>query len=310
MIATPAMANNGKGNNKSSQSTSTQVTTQTTTTQTTTTQTTTPTAPITQSGTIATPSLTSPALSLGLSDLNKSFLINFGGNVNTQDVAGLSSEALFTFTSFKTIGSQTIATFDVKLTNTSSGGIESRVSGLGFNTSGTLVSSSVSGLFSKSHMNGSFPNQFGNVDVCFNSGNTCQGGSSGGVSSDPSLPGTFDSGSFSFALTLDGALSSLTLDNFGVRYQSINGNGFNGDSGTGGAISVTPVFEKPIDGTKPPDSTNPTPPTTPEQPKPPTPQPPKPRTVPEPSAVGAMLLVSAIALRFGKKREAAEVEQS
>jgi hypothetical protein len=315
VVVTPAFAaNNGNGNgngkNQSSQTTTSTPTPSTTQT-----------SGITQTGTVTTPSLASPSLTLGLSDINKSFLINFDGNVSTQTVAGLSSSALFTFTGFTTNQNKTVATFDVKLNNTSSGSIDSRVSGLGFNTSGTLLSSSVSGLFGNSVLGGSFPNQFGKMDVCFTDGNTCQGGQNGGVSSDSSLPGTFGSGLFNLALTLDGSLNTLTLDNFGVRYQSIAGTSL-GTSGTGSAISVTlppaptpqppaptpqpstpPVFETPIDGTKPPEN-----PTTPP-PQPPTPKPPRPKTVPEPSAVGAMLLMGAIAVRFSKKRDSLNLEK-
>jgi hypothetical protein len=168
-------------------------------------------------------------------DINKSFLVEFDGNVATQDVARLKSKALFTLTSF----TNSQATFGISLTNTSSGGIGSRVSGLGFDTDPTLASATSTGVFNIAVLNGSFPNQFGNVDVCFKDGggtNNCQGGGSGGVTT-----GNTDN----FAVTLNfasGALtppSSLSLSNFGVRYQSITGTNL-GTSGTG---TGTPVPE-------------------------------------------------------------------
>jgi hypothetical protein len=320
------------------------------------TPTTTPSSP-TQAASTATSDFT-----VGLNDLGKIFRINFDGNVATQTVSGLSAFADFTFQGFTTEQGKTIAAFKVLLDNTSSGNILSRVSGLGFNTNQKLLSSSVNGLFSDAHLGGSFPNQFGKMDVCFNGGNTCQGGANGGVSNSTSLPGTFDSGLFSLSLVLDGSVSSLSLSNFGVRYQSIGGTSL-GTSGTGSAVSITPVttppvatppvatppvatppvttppvttppvttppvttppvttppvatppvatppvttppiFNEPIDGTapnQPPDSTPPDNSTVP----PTRPSTPKPTKVPEPSAIAALALISAISIRHRRKQEA------
>jgi hypothetical protein len=173
-----------------------------------------------------------PDISFNSSNVGKSFQFDFNGNISTQNVAGLSSTAVFTLKSF----SGTQATFDVALSNTSSGSIKSRTSALGFNVYtglGTtnqlnLVSTktSVSGLFSNTILGGSFPNQFGNVDVCFISGNNCQGGTNGGVSTGEAK------GNFSFTLAFSNNVSSFALGNFGVRYQSITGSSL-GTSGTG-----------------------------------------------------------------------------
>jgi hypothetical protein len=286
--ANPAFAksNNAKGNS----------TPPTTTTPTTT-------AAPTQAATPATSSFT-----VGFEDLGKIFRVNFDGNVGTQNVSGLSSFADLKFLGFTTSGSTTIAKFDVVLDNTSGSGILSRVSGLGFNTNQTLLNAtSATGVFDQSHLGGSFPNQFGNIDVCFNSGSNCQGGSNGGVSNSSSVPGTFDVGNFSFSLAMSGAVNSLSLSNFGVRYQSIDGTTL-GTSGTGRGVSVTtppittpPLFDKPIDGTTPNDPTTPLPPTTTTPPKPSTP---KPTKVPEPGTIAALALVSTIAIRYRKQRDA------
>ncbi|WP_017314494.1 cistern family PEP-CTERM protein [Mastigocladopsis repens] len=180
-----------------------------------------------------------PLLEFTSSDIGKTFQFNFDGNVNEQNVSGLSSTALFTLKNFA--GNE--ATFDVALDNTSSDGITSRTSALGFNVYSDLNSTNqlslvgigdpsgsgntrVSGLFSNDR-SGSFPNQFGDIDVCFTNGNTCQGGSNGGISTNDGI------GNFSFTLAFENAVNSFALGNFGVRYQSIDGNGFNGDSGTG-----------------------------------------------------------------------------
>jgi hypothetical protein len=160
-------------------------------------------------------------------DVGQSFDLDFNGNVNTNDVAGLKSKATFTLSSF----SGTSAIWDIVLSNISDSGISSRTSALGFDVSALLSSGSSNGLFSKAKFNGSFPNQFGDIDVCFTNGNTCQGGQNGGVS-------TGETGAFTATLNFASAVSSFDLSNFGVRYQSINGNGFNGDSGTGRGTTV------------------------------------------------------------------------
>jgi hypothetical protein len=197
----------------------------------------------------------SSGVTVGAGDEGASFKVNFDGNVSTNNVIGLSSEAIFKFLGFTTVGSTTEAAFEVTLDNTSSGGITSRTSALGFNVNQTLVgvggasgsgNTRSSGLFTKDSA-GSFPNQFGAVNVCFTSGNTCQGGSNGGVKTADS-PGTF-----SPTLAFSGNVASFTLSNFGVRYQSIDGNGFQGDSGTGQGTPIEP--ESPTQSVPEPSST-------------------------------------------------------
>ncbi|HIK08137.1 MAG TPA: cistern family PEP-CTERM protein [Trichormus sp. M33_DOE_039] len=222
------------------------------------------------------------SVTIGAADINKSFEINFDGNVSTQNVQGLSSKATFTFLGFTTIGSgsnaKTEAKFDITLSNTSSNGITSRTSALGFDVSSVLrgVGSTggsgntrVSGLFSNDR-SGAFPNQFGDVDVCFTNGNTCQGGTNGGVSTGaaPSV--------FTPILAFSGNITSFTLSNLGVRYQSINGTStinnktFNGDSGTGRGYY--------------------------------TPPPPPPKKVPEPATSAALGLFAVGAWQLKKKK--------
>jgi hypothetical protein len=163
------------------------------------------------------------------SDVGSEFTVNFDGNVSTQNVNGLSSNAVFTLNSF----TNGMAEFAIKLTNTSSDGIGSRVAALGFNTSPSLNSASSTGLFTRTVLEGAFPNQFGDVDVCFKSGPaTCQGGANGGVST-----GSMDN--FVATLNFSSGVSSFDLSNFGVRYQSITGTSL-GTSGTGQGTPVVP----------------------------------------------------------------------
>ncbi|MBW4517028.1 MAG: cistern family PEP-CTERM protein [Timaviella obliquedivisa GSE-PSE-MK23-08B] len=234
-------------------------------------------------------SFTNNTVGVSTEDLNKSFTVKFDGNVSTQTVSGLTSEATFKFLGFAPTSSttttgkgksavtttvaQTIAQFEIVLKNTSSGAIGSRVSGLGFNTDKEETAASSSGLFTNGHLNGSLPNQFGDIDVCYNDGNTCQGGQNGGVNNNQSLPGSFQQGSFLASLTLNGAINSFSLSNLGVRYQSISGTSL-GTSGTGKSILFVP----------------------PVTPPPPT------RKVPEPATIGALMITGLAALRFKKKR--------
>ncbi len=227
---------------------------------------------------------------VGTEDLNKSFTVKFDGNVSTQTVSGLTSEATFKFLGFAPTSSttttgkgrsavtttvaQTIAQFEIVLKNTSSGAIGSRVSALGFNTDKEESAATSSGLFTLGQLKGAFPNQFGAVDVCYTNGNTCQGGQNGGVNNSQSLPGTFQQGSFLTSLTLNGAVNSFSMSNLGVRYQSISGTSL-GTSGTGKSI----LFIPPV-----------------------TPPPPH-RKVPEPAAISALMITGLAALRFKNKRK-------
>jgi hypothetical protein len=215
------------------------------------------------------------SVTIGAADINKSFEINFNGNVNEKDVQGLSSTAIFKFLGFTTIGSgsniKTEAKFDITLSNTSSNGITSRTSALGFNVSSKLFgieNTRVSGLFTKDR-SGKFPNQFGDVDVCFTNGNNCNTGANGGVT-------TGNTAIFSPILGFTGDVSSFTLSNLGVRYQSINGKStidnktFNGASGTGRGYYIAP--------------------------------PPPPKKVPEPATAAAICLFAVGASRLKKKQ--------
>ncbi|WP_414574671.1 cistern family PEP-CTERM protein [Anabaena sp. CCY 9402-a] len=222
------------------------------------------------------------SVTITAADINKTFEINFNGNVSTQNVQGLSSTATFTFLGFNTIGSgsniKTEAKFDIILSNTSSDGITSRTSALGFDVSNTLLgigntntsgSTRVSGLFTKDR-SGAFPNHFGDVDVCFTNGNNCKGGANGGVSTGDKAA------TFSPILAFTGNVSSFTLSNLGVRYQSINGKStidnktFNGDSGTGRGYYIAP--------------------------------PPPPKKVPEPATAAALGLFAVGASQLKKKQ--------
>lgn len=185
----------------------------------------------------------------GAGDIGQTFVVDFDGNVETQNVPGLSSRAAFTIQNFTTFGSgsntRTEATLNVLLENNSSGGITSRTSALGFDTDPNLVGVgnpggsgntriASGGIFTNDRA-GAFPNQFGSIEFCATNGTTCQGGTNGGVF-------TGQSGSFTPILAFAGIQNQVTLSNFGVRYQDITGTSL-GTSGTGRGTPVpTPAL--------------------------------------------------------------------
>ena len=88
-------------------------------------------------------------------------------------------------------------------------------------------------MFDTVELNQNIP-QLGMRDFCATTGN-CQGGGSGG---DGVQQGDTSSGTFALDFLNGTLLTSITLDDFFVRYQGINSAalGFNGESGVG----VTP----------------------------------------------------------------------
>ena len=208
---------------------------------------------------------------IGLSDVGESFEVNFDGNVERNTVDGLSSRAKLTLTSFSLTENGTEVELDIDLINTSS--IDSRTSAFGFDIDNATIESVAiypNELFENSHTNGSFPNGFGSVELCFTDGNNCQGGSGGGLS-------TGESGQLSAKLTLSEAVQTFAMSNFGVRYQSISdGEQLSGASGTG---SGTLASAKPA----------------------------RPTSIPEPSTATGIFLLGLGFLRGAKKKRQASL---
>lgn len=153
----------------------------------------------------------SPATTVNLNStsVNRSFLVNFGGS---STISGLSSNALFTLRELST----NLARFTINLTNTSTR--TSTLSGLGFDTNPDADSdSTVSGAFSKIEIddNIEFPNG-SKVEVCLadNTSGDCGGDSGNGA------------GESTVILKFDGTnplRNGLSLNNFRIRYDSIQG---------------------------------------------------------------------------------------
>lgn len=182
---------------------------------------------------------------IGSLDVGQSFEVTFDGNVERGTVDGLSSWAQFTLTSLSSTEYGTEVEFDIDLSNTSS--IDSRTSALGFDIDNATIESLAiypNELFENGHTNGSFPNGFGSIEVCFTDGNNCQGGQNGGLT-------TGESGQLSAKLTLSESVQTFAMSNFGVRYQSISdGEQLSGASGTGRGM---PASTKPARPTSIPE---------------------------------------------------------
>ncbi len=164
----------------------------------------------------ASPAMAEPIF-LDSGSLGQSRTITFDGFVDGGPaLPDLSSQLTLTLSSIV----NGIYNFNYALTNTGTTGdsISSRVSGFAFNTDPNIVGASSTGTYSFANVGGNYPNGIGQVDVCFKGASTgsCAGGGSAGV---------FDGQTGTGTLSLDfgGAIGGLTLSDFFVRYQSIEG---------------------------------------------------------------------------------------
>ncbi|WP_234033835.1 cistern family PEP-CTERM protein [Qipengyuania gaetbuli] len=175
----------------------------------------------------ATPAVAEPIL-LDDSNVGDSYTIDFDGFVDGNvTVDGLGAKLTLTLSSI--VGN--VYNFAYSLTNTTDSGVTSRVSGFAFDTDPAISSASSTGTYDNAIVGGTYPNQVGSVDVCFQGSNSqsCSGGGSGGVFNG-------DTGTGTLSLNFGSALSSLTLDDFFVRYQSITGAG---DIGSASGRQIT-----------------------------------------------------------------------
>jgi hypothetical protein len=173
--------------------------------------------------------MTSPASAVVLDpgDVGQSETILFNGLVEGVPVGNLSATITYTLLNVTVATNQW--TFGFALDNTTVAPLSSEVSGFGFRTTPDVVAASiVSGtVFDNAIVGGLVPQGFGIVDFCASTGLTCPGGASGGVApGDGIVTG-------SFLLDFAGTATQLVLDDFFVRYQAIDGLGFEGASGIG-----------------------------------------------------------------------------
>ena len=165
----------------------------------------------------------------------QTIVVNFNGVVDGTVVDGLTSTLNLTFTGV----SDDDFVFHYVLDNTSSDPITgSTVTGFGFSTdpNANIDESEADGTFIFVN-GGSFPQGRG-VEVCFvsNQDNNCQGAGNG----DTGALFDGDDAIGDIILDLDGVFGTLVLSDFHVRYQAIDGDGFDGDSGVGDPTGAVP----------------------------------------------------------------------
>ena len=181
--------------------------------------------------TLATAAHANP-ITVDAGDIGTSYTVNYDGYADGQVIDGLTGQATFTLTG---VGDNAYS-FDYSLTNTSSDPIDaSRISIFGFNTDPTIESADSTGMFDRTVTDANVPSGFGRVDVCFKGagGPNCSGG--GGVGVDIG-----DTESGSLTLNFSELPDELTLSDFFVRYQAIEGEGAPGSAiGRGTPSSTT-----------------------------------------------------------------------
>lgn len=172
------------------------------------------------------------AVTLGSADIGKTFTLNYDGYSSGTTISGLTGSTTFTLTGV----SGNDYTFSYSVTNTSSSPVtDSRISSFAFNTDPNIVTASSTGAFAYTTLSSTYPNAIGSVDVCFKDAQTgsCAGGGSGGLT-------IGQTGTGNFTLSFSQPISSLTLSDFYVRYQSISGvPGISSASGSGTLTSTS-----------------------------------------------------------------------
>ncbi|MFC4295241.1 cistern family PEP-CTERM protein [Novosphingobium tardum] len=177
------------------------------------------------------------AITLDSGDIGQTFSLTYNGFSDGTTVDGLTGS-----TSFKLTGIDgNTYNFDYSVTNTTSAPLTSRISSFAFNTNPDITSATSTGAYAYPTVSSSYPNGIGSVDVCFKDAATgaCSGGGSGGIAQN-------QTGTGSFSLNFSQPVSSLTLSDFYIRYQSITGAGnISSASGSGTMTSTggTPVPE-------------------------------------------------------------------
>ncbi len=172
------------------------------------------------------------AITFDSTNIGTNYTLSYDGFSSGTTVTGLTGSTTF---SLANITGNTY-TFNYAVSNTSGTPITgSRISSFAFNTDPNITGASSTGAFSYTTLNSSYPNGIGSIDVCFKDAVTgsCAGGGSGGLTMG-------QTGTGSFTLTFSQPVSSLTLSDFFLRYQSISGaGGITSASGSGTLTSTS-----------------------------------------------------------------------
>lgn len=167
------------------------------------------------------------------SNVGSEYTIDFTGQAGGAPAPQLS--ALLNLVFNGTANSGQTYLFSYSITNDSS--VSSLMRSFGFDvTGGTLTSAAVSGAFTGWNFGDNFPEGAGSLDICFHTsgGNNCTGGPNG------LAQGATGTGTFS--LTFSSAPTSITLDSFTTRFQSISPsvNGQTSGIGIGTPVPAVP----------------------------------------------------------------------
>ena len=178
------------------------------------------------------------AITLTPASVGTSFTLDYNGYTGAGTIGGLTGQTVLTLTGID--GNNYV--FSYQVTNNSSTPItNSRISGFGFNTNPDITGATSTGTYAVTATDANVPN-VGTVDVCFKDGggtNSCAGGGGGGVS-------IGDNGAGTLTLSFANAVSSLTLSDFFVRYQSIAGAGRVTSAVGSGTLTTTPPPPTPV----------------------------------------------------------------
>ena len=166
-----------------------------------------------------TPALADP-ITLGEDDIGTTFSFDFDGYTDGDDtIEGLTSQISFTLLGISDDGQTYNFGYDAENTSTTSTGT---LTGFAFDVDPDITGVDASGTFDFAQLDGRYPNQIGQVDVCFKAKN---GGSCAGAGSGKDGLQNGQSGSGAFALYFANPNPAITLSDFFVRYQGVNGDG-------------------------------------------------------------------------------------
>ena len=153
-------------------------------------------------------------VTIGSGNTGASFSLVFNGfsGSSANVVTGLNARIDFTFTGLT--GNDW--NFSYNIFNQSSAPVTgSRVSTFAFNVNPDVTGATGGGIFPNVEFGANQPNGIGTIELCFSSAN-CPGGGGDGVAQGGSGSGTF-------TLEFASLLSSITLSDFFIRWQSIDG---------------------------------------------------------------------------------------
>lgn len=185
----------------------------------------------------ATPAFADP-ITLSAADVGKSFSVAYKGD------AGITGEGNFTLTSVSeepsNEGGFIAYRFGYSITNTSNIPLKPLISGLGFNVSPdlTLAGSLTTNLYSNTALSNSQAQGLGPVDACFSTTLAC-GDSYSGLA-----PGSSETGGFMLGFAK--SATSLNIDDFFLRYQTLTDTGALTSASATGMITSTSSGGTPV----------------------------------------------------------------